>query len=339
MKKVLCFILGLLLTATFSLADTYSENPDADTWIWPGYGPYGSSTELRTNRHPDYLQDIVMHFDLSSIPEFSIINSATLYAYRYAGNAAISGEIYRVTEDWDEATLVDYIAHDDANPYDTDVPLGDPNGWKEFDITALVQEWVDGTYDNYGVTYYGLTGTGYYQRHYSREYADPAFTPYLEVDYEEAAPPPGEFALLTPEDGAVIEVFTRGAGGDESAARVATPGGLAKTGTVTLFNPTQNPVDVDVEFTWDESENVETYDLTVDDNDDFSSPEVEVSDLTEETYTYTFTVTESITYYWTVTAYNDVGDTPCDEDFEFEFDYNNTNVEPASFGTVKAIFH
>jgi hypothetical protein len=335
MRKVIYLTFGVLLAVTFCLADTYSENPDADTWVWPGYGPYGSSTELRTNIYPTYDQEIVMHFDLSSIPEFSIINSAMLYAYRYTGNGAISGELYRVTEDWDEATLVNAIAHDSANPYCTDVPMGDPTGWKEFDITDLVQDWVDGTYDNYGLVYYGLTGTGYYQRHYSREYADPAFTPYLEVDYEEAAPPPGEFALLTPEDGAVIDVFDGGRSENDFTAITAGP---SKSGSFTLHSRTEEPVDVPVLFDWEESEGAETYDLTVDDNDDFSSPEVELTDLTTDFYTYTFTVTESITYYWTVMAHNEVGDTACDEDFSFEFDYNNTNVAPASLGTIKATF-
>jgi hypothetical protein len=332
MKKVLYLTIGILLAATFSLADTYSENPDADTWVWPGNGPYGSSTELRTNRLPLYDQEIVMHFDLSSIPEYATINSATLYAYRYAGNGAISGELYRVTEEWEEATLVNAIAHDDANPYCTDVPMGDPNGWKEFDITDLVQEWVEGTYDNYGLVYYGLTGTGYYQRHYSREAASE--NPYLEIDYE-AAPPPGEFALLEPEDGAVIDVFGGRESGGDFAAITAGP---SKSGAFTLHSRTEEPVDVPVLFDWEESEFAETYDLLVDDNDDFSSPEIELTGLTTDFYTYTFTVIESITYYWTVTAYNEIGDTPCDEDFDFEFNYNNTNVAPASLGAIKATF-
>lgn len=336
MRKTIYLTLGVLLAVTFSLADTYSENPDADTWVWPGNGPYGSSTELRTNIATLYDQEIVMHFDLSSIPEGSTINSAMLYAYRYQGNGAISGDLYRVTEEWDEYTLVNSIAHDDVNPYCTDVPMGDPTGWKEFDITALVQDWVDATYDNYGLVYYGLTGSGYFQRHYSREAT--SNQPYLEIDYETGPPPPAEFALLTPEDGAVIDVFTKGVGGDKFGTPIAIPGDLAKAGSVTLFNPTQDPVDIDVEFTWEESENAETYDLTVDDDDDFSSPEVEETDLTDETFTYTFTVIESITYYWTVMAHNEVGDMTCDEDFSFEFDYNNTNVEPASFGTIKAAF-
>jgi hypothetical protein len=336
MKKVICLALGILLGITFSLADTYNENPDADTWIWPGYGPYGTSTELRANNVYTHDQEVVIHFDISSIPEYSFIDSATLYVYNYDEYGGdLEGEIYRVDEEWDEYTLVNSIAHDDTDPYDSS-PLGGSYAWKDFDITELVQEWVNGDYENYGVVFYGVSGSGYYIRFYSREYS--SNNPYLEVDYESGPPPPGEFALLTPEDGAVIDVFTRGTGGDESAARVATPGGLAKTGTVTLFNPTQDPVDIDVEFTWEESENVETYDLTVDDDDDFSSPEIEETDLTEETYTHTFTVIESITYYWTVMAHNEVGDTACDEDFTFEFDYNNTTVAPTSFGTVKAAF-
>jgi hypothetical protein len=334
MKKVLCFTVGVLIVATFSLADTYNENPDADTWVWPGYGPYGSSTELRTNRVSVHDQEIVMHFDLSSIPESATINSATLYAYNYNEYGGdLEGEIYRVTEDWDEYTLVNSIAHDDTNPYDSS-PLGGAGSWKDFDITELVQEWVDGDYDNYGCVFYGLTGSGYFIRFYSREAA--SNNPYLEVDYESGPPPPGDFALLEPEDGAVIDVFDGREGGDDFTAITAGP---SKSGAFTLHSRTEEPVDVPVLFDWEEAENADTYDLLVDDNDDFSSPEVELTGLTTDFYNYTFTVTESITYYWTVTAYNDIGDTPCDENFDFEFNYNNTNVAPASFGTVKAIFH
>jgi hypothetical protein len=278
-----------------------------------------------------------MHFDLSSIPDFSTINLATLYAYNYDQypGGSLTGEIYRVTEEWDEGSLVGSIAHDSANPYDESELYGTYQ-WHDFDVTDLVQEWVDGDYDNYGCVWYGVEGDGRYIRFYSREAG--SNQPYLEVDYDTGPPPPGPFALLTPEDGAVIDVFTRGAGGDDFAALADAPGGLTKAGTVILYNPTQDPVDVDVEFTWEESEDVDMYDLVVDDDDDFSSPEVDVMDLTDETYTYTFTVTESIIYYWTVTAYNDVGDTPCDENFSFEFNYNNTYVAPASLGHVKATF-
>lgn len=334
MKKVIYLTLGVLLAATFSLADTYNEEPDADTWVWPGYGPYGSSTELRTNRYPLYDQEIVMHFDLSTIPDGSTINSATLYAYRYTGNGAISGDLYRVTEEWEEATLVNSIAHDDANPYCTDVPMGDPNGWKEFDVAELVQEWVDGDYDNYGLVYYGLTGTGYYQRHYSKEAG--SNKPYLEVEYE-YAPAPGSFDLLLPANGEIIDVFTRGES-ESGFAAITTNAGPLNAGSFTLTSRTDNPVDVPVLFDWEESEFADEYELLVDDDDDFSSPEVYLPGLTVDFYNYTFTVTESITYYWRVIANNENGDTPCNEDFQFEFNYNNIGVAPASLGHVKATF-
>ena len=335
MKKVINLTLGIILAATFCLADTYNEEPDADTWVWPGYGPYGSSTELRTNRLSVADQEIVIHFDLSTIPDGSTIDSATMYVYRYEGYLAISGEIYRVTEDWDEGTLTGSIAHDSANPYDTDVPMGDPNGWKEFDIGDLVQEWVDGDYDNYGVVYYGTTGTGYYQRHYSREAGSD--NPYLEVEYEEAAPLPGDFALLEPADGTVFDVFTRGESGSDFEA-ITTNAGPLNSGSFTLTSRTDDPVEMDVLFDWEEAEFADEYELLVDDDDDFSSPIVYLPGLTTDFYTYTFTVTESVLYYWRVIANNDEGDTLCNEDFDFEFNYNNTGVNPASLGHVKATF-
>ncbi len=154
----------------------------------------------------------------------------------------------------------------------------------------------------------------------------------------EYAAVPGAFALLTPADGEVIEVFTRGEDTPAFTAKgVATAGGNAM-GVVTIHNRTSEPVDVDVEFTWEESEDVEDYSIMVDDDDDFSSPDVDETGITEETYTETFTLTESITYYWRVAAFNEAGETPCDADFMFEFDYNNTNVVPASLGHVKATF-
>jgi hypothetical protein len=334
MKKVIYLSLGVLLAATFSLADTYNEEPDADTWVWPGYGPYGSSTELRTNRLPLYDQEIVMHFDLSTIPDGSTINSAMLYAYRYTGYGAITGDLFRVTEEWDEGSLVNSIAHDDANPYCEDVPMGDPNGWKEFDVADLVQEWVDGDYDNYGLVYYGLDGSGYYQRHYSKEAG--SNKPYLEIEYE-YAPLPGDFDLLLPANGEIIDVFTRGES-ESGFAAITTNAGPLNSGSFTLTSRTQNPVDVQVLFDWEEAEFADEYEFFVDDDADFSSPVVYLPGLTVDFYNYTFTVTESITYYWRVIAHNDEGETPCNEDFQFEFNYNNIGVDPASLGHLKATF-
>jgi hypothetical protein len=177
MKYVL---ISTLLFSTFAFALTYNELPYKDTWIWPGYGPYGGSSELRTNRVDVYDQEILAEWDLSSIPVGYTVNSADANFYRYDGwSGTLDCDIFRITETWTE-NVVDSIAHDSTS-YGSIAING--NGWYTFDITALVQHWVNETYDNFGVVWYG-TGTGsYFQRIYSKEAG--SNHPYLEIDYNE----------------------------------------------------------------------------------------------------------------------------------------------------------
>lgn len=185
MRKLILILIATLLVASLLFADSYNENPIKDTWIWPGYGPHGDSNELRVNRISQHDQEVVLEWDLSSIPAGSTINSAEVYVYNYDEfGGTLNAEIYRVTESWDEDTLVDEIDHDDANPYDN-VDISGSGSYKTFDITTLVQEWIDGTYDNYGVVYYGISGSGYFIRFYSREASSD--NPYLEIDYTQTS--------------------------------------------------------------------------------------------------------------------------------------------------------
>ena len=333
MKKVINLTLGVLLAATFCLADTYNENPEKDTWIYPGSGPYGSSIELRINR-PPYLQWPLLAWDITDVMD-GTIDSATFYVYCYEGQTGgLTGNIYQITEDWDEYTTVaPGPSYDDTEIWASG-EAGMPAGWKEFDLTDLVQEWADGTLDNYGILCQGEGSTAYYQRWYSRE--APSNQPYLEIDYTLVVLP-GEFALLEPADGTVFDVFTRGESGSDFEA-ITTNAGTLNSGSFTLTSRTDDPVDMDVLFDWEEAEFADEYELLVDDDDDFSSPIVYLPGLTTDFYTYTFTVTESVLYYWRVIANNDEGDTLCNEDFDFEFNYNNTGVNPASLGHVKATF-
>ena len=183
MKKLALISVAILLVPVAgALADTYNEEPEQDTWIYPGSGPYGSSTELRTNLVTAYDQEIVIQFDLDSLPESLTVNLAELGVYNYQqySGSSLTGEIYRVTESWDEYTLVNSIDHDSANPYDS-IELYGTYSWHIFDITDLVQEWVDEDYDNYGIVFYGVSGDGRYIRFYSREAGSD--NPYLEIDY------------------------------------------------------------------------------------------------------------------------------------------------------------
>jgi hypothetical protein len=174
-------IILMLAFSAFAFADSYNEVANKDTWVWPGNGPYGSSTEVRTNRFPDYSQFGLFEWDIASIPVGSTINSADFNVYCYDGMYGVNHELFRITESWNEATVVDDIAHDNGTTYDEQNVTG--AAWYVFDVEDLVQEWVDETYDNYGLVFYGTSGTGFFIRWYSRENA--SSQPYLEIDYDE----------------------------------------------------------------------------------------------------------------------------------------------------------
>lgn len=191
MKSIAYFLLTILVISCSVSADTYSETPVADTWVWEGTGPWGAEMTLRTNIAIYVDQEIVIAFDLSSIPAGSMVNTAILNVYRYDGDpgSALECDLFRVTEYWEEPSLVDSIDHDDGFSYDQIVVSS--SSWYTFDITQLAQEWIDGTYDNYGLVFYGTGGTGSYQYFRSREAATEK--PHLEIDYT----PPGAIEQST----------------------------------------------------------------------------------------------------------------------------------------------
>jgi len=134
------------------------------------------------------------------------------------------------------------------------------------------------------------------------------------------------FKLEEPDDGEVFDTFGRGAGTTIVSAAVK---GAETRGT---------PGDVDVTFEWEEVVRADSYELLVDDNDDFSSPEVHETGIVDTEYTHTFTVTEDVTYYWYIVCNAPEGDFDSADVFSFEFNYNNTNVAPSSLGRIKAGF-
>jgi hypothetical protein len=137
------------------------------------------------------------------------------------------------------------------------------------------------------------------------------------------------FDLNEPDDGDVIDVTgPKSSGGTGSVAAMGNTRVVAADGGRT---------GVDVTFEWDEVVRAESYELIVDDNDDFSSPEVHETGITDVEYTHTFDVTDDITYYWYVICNAPDDDFDSRDIFSFSFDYN-TNITPASLGSIKAGF-
>ena len=157
---------------------------------------YGLNEELTLTRSDD--DNPLLRFDLSAIPDHSVVTSATLELYNtqassYSGTQDFSRrvELFRVLLDWDEgnqtASPIDApgkhgATGDHAFDYYTgegiDVPwagrgmaagidyVGDPacdtdvvnEGWYAWDVTDLVHAWVRDVAPNYGLVLRDATG-------------------------------------------------------------------------------------------------------------------------------------------------------------------------------------
>ena len=117
----------------------------------------------------------ILKLNLSSIPSGSTILSANLSLYSNIVVTATNVTIYRITEDWNESTATwNYPNNQNTNwssrggTYNSNVITSQlislDSRYYNFTITRLIQELVNGTYDNYGIllrassSHYGQTG-------------------------------------------------------------------------------------------------------------------------------------------------------------------------------------
>ena len=155
---VFCLLIGLLvnLSPLAASTSTITIYPSDDTYVYAydANGNYGSSSTLQVGRYngdDQYERIAYLKFNLSSIPDGAVIVSATLKLYD-SSTASINIKVYRVTEDWSESDINwnNKPSFDESYAY-ASVNSGGSGSWFEADITELVEEWLDGTYDNYGV--------------------------------------------------------------------------------------------------------------------------------------------------------------------------------------------
>jgi hypothetical protein len=217
MKKLItiCVTAGLILTASnIARSNTTFIQPGPtnvkDTFIFDvedfSHGDWG---ELRANETSTDNQRILIEFtDLSALSSAAIINSAKLGLYRYdayfIGNP-VTLDAYQITSSWTESVTYSTQPSHNSTAESSVTVSGATPVWYEWNITNLVQQWVDGSATNYGVVIYDH-GTGSYQRFVSSDnatatepwYALPPtgalFRPYLDVDFT-PIPAPGAILL------------------------------------------------------------------------------------------------------------------------------------------------
>ncbi|MEE9279937.1 MAG: DNRLRE domain-containing protein [Myxococcota bacterium] len=172
--------------------------PVADTYITPPPPilPHGWQTYARIGVSNNDSQYALLRFDvLSVVPANATISSAVLRVYesRQFGAQSFTVSAHRIAQDWVELanwTYADWMVEwvpsaggtYDPGVLDTAV-VNTGNGWREWNVTPLVQEWVDGVSPDRGIQLiHGPVASENYIEFYPRESAQPE-KPNLTVSY------------------------------------------------------------------------------------------------------------------------------------------------------------
>jgi hypothetical protein len=169
---LIIFILALILliqNPQLTGYITFESQPDSaegkDSYIRNETSSnFGAATTLKIGKTAAGQEmRALLEFNVSSIPSENTVTSAVIQVYLALSSNENSTTILvkRVTREWNESELT-WGNRKDATPwfnpgadYDSttydSVVLTNQTGYYNFTITTLVQEWIDGTYDNYGI--------------------------------------------------------------------------------------------------------------------------------------------------------------------------------------------
>ncbi|UCE38245.1 MAG: tandem-95 repeat protein [Thermoplasmata archaeon] len=154
---------------------------------------YGGDDNLRVQKDANDRRALLW-FDVSQISDSKVIDAhLELYFYSSEDASSLDVAVYRVENSWSES-IVNWIQRDavsnwvtsggDYDPLAVDtVALTNSYDWVSWNITSLVDGWVNGTYENNGVLLDGPTGTNTWKEFYSSDYASLSFRPKLNITY------------------------------------------------------------------------------------------------------------------------------------------------------------
>ena len=157
----------------------WEDNPDIN---------YGSHPDLMIGNTSDKHFRSYLQFDLSALPDHAVIVNADLSVYQYntSGIEDFIVALHLVTESWEESSI---IWTDQANytaPETTVSVIAGESAWLSWDITSMLQGWLDGINPNYGVVLTDVeefSGQTFISCHSSDYTTDPALRPRLEITY------------------------------------------------------------------------------------------------------------------------------------------------------------
>lgn len=147
----------VLLLAASASAVTLSAVQDADVATGGGWdnSTLGGSDHISTNWAE--ATSVIGHiqFDVSGLAPGSVQQATLRLFHDFNTVPGVDLDIYRVTSSWDEATVTwptrPSLAASPSSTLSIDGSDTSTEVWREWDVTSLVQSWVDGAETNYGM--------------------------------------------------------------------------------------------------------------------------------------------------------------------------------------------
>ena len=168
-----------------AIADTYIASGQPDQ-------PFGNNQLLYLGFNDDGpdrfgAQRILLRFNVDAIPDTADINDARVRLYllqSIPGSGDMRTILRRLNSDWDEA-LVTWNTEPEWAAVRDDTFVGSEVRFYEWEITDLVESWVEGELPNYGVELIGDERPGPARERIFRSRFNDQFFPRLVVDYDE----------------------------------------------------------------------------------------------------------------------------------------------------------
>ena len=154
-----------------------SEGDDAEIWDQGPDNNYGDSAQTWVSSATNDTTRSLLRFNIGAIPSGVTVLGAALSLLRESGSGADQPvSAHRITNQWSEGAVTwnsresgtnwDTVGGDFDNMAVATTPVGPVNQRYEWNITPLVQGWVDGSYPNYGVALIaaiaGMSGERFY---------------------------------------------------------------------------------------------------------------------------------------------------------------------------------
>lgn len=197
------------LTATNSAGSvigttTVEVNPSIKSMtIQPGpsYGKdaYAKSTHAYENFNDDKLligkqgearMRTFIQFDLSSVPNNAVVTNAILRLYQYDlwGTGSFRIGAHRITQDWKEDTITFNNKPEAFTQAEHTINITTKPGdgkWRDWHIGNLVQGWLDGSIENYGILLKAVDEAtiNTFASFRASEYSNPGERPKLVIHY------------------------------------------------------------------------------------------------------------------------------------------------------------